>query len=78
MPPPWSAGRTANDARIHISSRVNEVAKPTIAPSRSATQDPPGSVSSRCAVRRDQARECSAVRRAGSSPEPARVRASRS
>ena len=37
-----------------MSSRVNDVAKPAIPASSSATQQPPGSVSRKCAVRATQ------------------------
>ena len=53
MPWPWCSGRTAKDARIHISSRTRETAPPTTSPSTSATQQPPGSVVQRCAGARD-------------------------
>ena len=45
-PGPGARGSTANDARIHISSRTRDTAPPTTSPSTSATQQPPGSVTS--------------------------------
>jgi hypothetical protein len=51
MPCPWRPGSTAYVARHQSVSRRNDVAMPTIPVSSSATQQPPGSVCTRCRVR---------------------------
>ena len=70
-PAPCARGRTAYVARIHISSRVYEVAKPTSPSSSSATQQPPGSVLRKCRVRTIQACPRSGERSSGVGPGPA-------
>ena len=66
MPRPCWSGRTAKEARIHISSRTRETAPPTTSPSTSATQQPPGSVTSARPVRRIQCALRPGGRRTGS------------
>ena len=78
MPCPWARGRTAYVARIHISSRVYDVAKPTIPSASSATQQPPGSVSRKCRVRMTQASPRSGDRGCGSGQDRRNIRLSSS
>ena len=79
MPCPWRPGSTAYVARHHSVSRRNDVAMPTIPVSSSATQQPPGSVRTRCRVRSIQTARCASERRwgAGSAARCSRVSSSK-
>ena len=58
-------GATAYVARHHSVSRRNDVAIPTMPVSSSATQQPPGSVRTKCRVRSIQTARCGSERRSG-------------
>ena len=78
MPCPWCPGRTAKEARIHISSRTREMAPPTTSPSTSATQQPSGSVARVWRVRLIQCPFRAGGRSCGSGQERWKVRVSTS